>query len=237
VSIRARAYARPVSDASLLLIEDDESIGVGLVRALETEGYDVAWETTGRGALRHAQLNAPDIVLLDLGLPDMEGLEVCRRLTTASVDLPVIVLTARAEEADIVVGLDAGASDYVTKPFPLAVLLARLRVHLRSVPTQHHDTLSVGDLEVSISAHRVFADGRELALRPKEFHLLVVLMRNAGNVVRREQILDEVWDVTWDTATKTLDMHAYLLRRKLADAGIERPEIVTVRGIGYRLEP
>jgi DNA-binding response OmpR family regulator len=226
-----------VSEASLLLIEDDESIGAGLVRALETEGYAVTWETTGREALHQARINPPDIVVLDLGLPDMEGLDVCRRLTTESADLPVVVLTARAEEADIVVGLDAGASDYVTKPFPLAVLLARLRVHLRSVPAHASDTLSVGELEVSVSAHRAFAGGNEIALRPKEFHLLVVLMRNAGNVVRREQILDEVWDLTWDTATKTLDMHAYLLRRKLADAGVERPEIVTVRGIGYRLEP
>lgn len=226
-----------MSDASLLLIEDDESIGGGLVRALETEGHVVTWEKTGRDALRYARFNQPDIVLLDLGLPDMEGLEVCRTLTAMYADLPVVVLTARAEEADIVVGLDAGASDYVTKPFPLAVLLARLRVHLRGVPVQSDDTLVVGQLEVSVSAHRAFASGRELTLRPKEFHLLVVLMRGAGNVVRREEILDEVWDLTWETATKTLDMHVYLLRRKLADAGVERPEIVTVRGIGYRLEP
>ena len=226
-----------MANPSLLLIEDDESIGGGLVRALETEGYAVTWAHSGRDGLHAAQLRLPDIVLLDLGLPDIDGLEVCRRLVAKSGDLPIVVLTARSEEADIVVGLDAGASDYVTKPFPLAVLLARLRVHLRSVPEQIDDTLRVGELELSVSAHRAFASGKAIALRPKEFHLLVVLMRDAGNVVRREDILDEVWDVTWDTATKTLDMHAYLLRRKLADAGVERPEIVTVRGIGYRLEP
>jgi DNA-binding response OmpR family regulator len=221
----------------VLLVEDDEAIGRGLAQALTDQGYAVRWAATGADALREAG-EAPDLVLLDLGLPDVDGVEVCRRLRAAAPGTTIIMLTARGAEIDVVVGLDAGADDYVTKPFRLAELLARVRAHLRRAgPGAATGRLAVGGLELDAGSHRVSVDGREVDLRPREFDLLALLMAEAGQVVGRERIMAEVWDEHWFGSTKTLDMHISALRRKLLDAGDVPDRFTTIRGVGYRLEP
>ena len=223
--------------ARLLLVEDDPSIAEPLVAALRREGHEVAWSPTGVDGLASVGPEV-DLVLLDLGLPDVDGLEVCRQLRKRLPDLPVLMLTARAEEVDAVVGLDAGADDYVTKPFRLAELLARVRAHLRRAgPAGATGRFAVGGLELDAGAHRVWVDGREVDLRPREFDLLALLLAEAGQVVGRERIMAEVWDEHWFGSTKTLDMHISALRRKLLDAGDVPDRLSTIRGVGYRLEP
>ena len=221
----------------ILVVEDDEAIGGGLAAALAGQGYAVVWSPTGADALRQARVDQPDLVLLDLGLPDGDGVEVCRVIRKEWPATTIVILTARAAEIDVVVGLDAGADDYVTKPFRLAELLARVRAHLRrSVPTGAGERLAVGRLELDSGAHRVWVQGHEVELRPREFDLLALLMAEAGRVVSRERIMAEVWDEHWFGSTKTLDMHISALRRKLAEAGDVADRLTTVRGVGYRLE-
>lgn len=219
----------------VLLAEDDETISEPLARALVREGYDVEVAVDGRQALELAGGAAPDLVILDLGLPYVDGLEVCRRVRQSGLTAPVLILTARADEVDTVVGLDAGADDYVTKPFRLAELLARVRALLR----RGHEPREVdGERPVSIdtNARRAFLYGQELALTAKEFDLLRVLMREGGKVVSREDLMREVWESTWYGSTKTLDMHISVLRRKLGDDAADPRHIVTVRGVGFRFE-
>ena len=219
------------------MVEDDEAIGPGLTQALSGQGYIVRWAPTGSDALREATDEAPDLVLLDLGLPDLDGVEVCRRLRALSPGPTIVMLTARGAEIDVVVGLDAGADDYVTKPFRLAELLARVRAHLRRAePDEAADRLAVGHLELDMGAHRTWIAGREVDLRPKEFDLLALLMLESGRVVGRERIMSEVWDEHWFGSTKTLDMHISALRRKLLEAGDVPNRLSTIRGVGYRLE-
>jgi DNA-binding response OmpR family regulator len=173
-------------------------------------------------------------VLLDLGLPDIDGVEVCRRLRALYPQATIVILTARSDEIDVVIGLDAGADDYLVKPFRLAELLARIRAHLRRrSPDADLETVSVGTLSMDVGAHRVFVDGEELELRPKEFDLLALLLSEAGRVVPRERIMHEVWDEHWFGSTKTLDMHISSLRKRLGPTG---DLITTLRGIGYRFE-
>jgi DNA-binding response OmpR family regulator len=217
----------------VVVVEDDEGIGSSLVRTLTGEGYDVAWARTGQEALA-ATLPTTAIVVLDLGLPDQDGLEVCRRLRARSPSPQVLVLTARSEEADVVLGLDAGADDYLTKPFRLAELLARVRACTRRSESAS-DQMEVAGVAIDIDAHVVQVDGVDVELRPKEFDLLVALARNAGRVVTRERLLEEVWDEHWFGSTKTLDIHIWALRRKL-DAPGAVSRITTVRGIGYRMD-
>jgi DNA-binding response OmpR family regulator len=227
-----------VDDRRILVVEDDEAIGRGLAQALAGQGYTVRWAPAGSDALREATEETPDLVLLDLGLPDLDGLEVCRRLRALSPDTTIVMLTARGAEIDVVVGLDAGADDNVTKPFRLAELLARVRAHLRRAePVGPTGRLTVGGLELDMGSHRMWVAGHELALRPKEFDLLALLMGEAGRVVGRERIMSEVWDEHWFGSTKTLDMHISALRKKLLDAGDVPNRLSTIRGIGYRLEP
>lgn len=224
---------------TVLVVEDDPAIARPLTRALEREGHDVAAAATGGDAL--ARLDAPEhsdiaLVILDLGLPDLDGLEVCRRIRAAGRDLPVLMLTARTDEADFVVGLDAGADDYVAKPFRMAELLARVRALLRRrLPS----LLEVNGVRVDASARRVEVDGVEVTLANKEFELLRVMMSRAGQVVTREEILAEVWNDPALKASKTLDMHMSWLRRKLASAR-STPDtgspISTVRGVGFRFD-
>jgi DNA-binding response OmpR family regulator len=173
----------------------------------------------------------PDLVLLDAGLPDVDGFTLCRWLREQHRDLPIVLVTARDAEIDIVVGLDAGASDYVTKPFSMNVLLARVRAHLRATAVSPDEAVEVGALRVDPAAYVATVDGEPVDLRRREFELLALLCREAGRVVTRERLLAEVWDLHWETSTKTLDMHVMALRRKLGDA----IEIATVRGVGYRL--
>ncbi len=220
---------------TVLLVEDDPAISEPLARALGREGYEVRSHGTGRGAL--GDILGADLVVLDLGLPDMDGLDVAREIRTQGSSVPILVLTARTDEVDMVVGLDAGADDYVTKPFRLAELLARVRALLRRAGSDFQDdTLEAQDIKIDVSAHRAFQDGRELQLTAKEFDLLRILIKEAGNVVPRQVIMQEVWGSDPAGSTKTLDMHISWLRRKLGDDASYPYYISTVRGMGFRFE-
>ena len=217
----------------VLLAEDDTAISEPLARALRREGYDVDVREDGLAALDGAKEN-PDLVLLDLGLPKIDGLEVCRRIRAEGRAIPVLILTARADEVDTVVGLDAGADDYVTKPFRLAELLARVRALLRRTPTE---VAATGELvRIDSEGRRAWFKGEELQLTAKEFDLLRVLVREQGKVVSREQLMREIWDTAWFGSTKTLDMHISVLRRKLGDDATSPQYLATVRGVGFRFE-
>ncbi len=221
-------------NTGILVVDDDEAISAGLARVLESQGYFVRRLDRGGGAVAAAK---PDIelVVLDLGLPDIDGIDVCRKLRSARPELAILILSARDEELDVVAGLDAGADDYLVKPFRLSELLARVRAHLRRASERADgdvaEPLQVGELTVDTAARRVWRGEEELALRPKEFDLLDLLAREAGRAVTRDRIMREVWDTEWLGSTKTLDTHVLSLRQKLG------PEaITTLRGIGYRLE-
>ncbi|GAA1628116.1 response regulator transcription factor [Georgenia ruanii] len=222
---------------NVLLVEDDPAISEPLARALGREGYDVRPHGTGQAALDDLS-NGADLVVLDLGLPDMDGLDVARNIRNQGLTLPILVLTARADEVDLVVGLDAGADDYVTKPFRLAELLARVRALLRRAGGEvtDDDELAAQDVRVDVAAHRAFRGARELHLTAKEFELLRVLVREAGSVVGRETLMREVWGTDPTGSTKTLDMHVSWLRRKLGDDANDPKYITTVRGMGFRFE-
>jgi DNA-binding response OmpR family regulator len=212
---------------TVLLAEDDGAIAEPLSRALQREGYRVVTAVDGVDAVERVHAGQVDLLVLDLGLPGMDGLEVCRRVRAEHPDLPVLMLTARTDEVDFVVGLDAGADDYVGKPFRLAELLARVRALLRRLTP---DVVEVGGVRMELAGRRVLVDGAEVALANKEFELLRVLMLRAGHVVTREEILREVWHDPELKTSKTLDMHMSWLRRKIG--GDHR--IATVRGVGFR---
>ena len=217
----------------VLLAEDDTSISEPLSRALRREGYEVDVTADGPATLDRALGEGVDLILLDIGLPELDGLEVCRRVRAGGYAVPVLILTARADEVDTVVGLDAGADDYVTKPFRLAELLARVRALLRRGTAEGSAVLGV---RIDPDARRAWHGDTELDLTTKEFDLLWILLRDAGKVVTREQIMREVWDAKWWTSTKTLDMHISWLRRKLGDDAHSPRYITTVRGVGFRFE-
>jgi len=225
-----------MSTAGILVVEDDEAIASGLVRVLGSQGYLVRRVDDGRAALAAADDNV-GLVLLDLGLPDQDGLDVCRRLRAARPELAILILTARDTELDVVAGLDAGADDYLVKPFRLSELLARVRAHVRRVDSAASaagsgEPLAAGSLIVDLAARRAWESGGELTLRPKEFDLLAMLVREAGRVVTRERIMREIWHTEWLGATKTLDTHILTLRGKLGQPSV----ITTLRGVGYRLD-
>jgi DNA-binding response OmpR family regulator len=217
----------------VLLVEDDEDIASGLTRVLDGQGYAVHRVAAGGPAFAAA---GPDVglVILDLGLPDMDGIDVCRRLRAARPDLAILILSARDRELDVVAGLDAGADDYLVKPFSLSELLARVRAHLRRADRDAGDTdeeLIAADVRVDRAARRAWRGDEELDLRPKELDLLTFLVANAGRVVTRERLMEEVWATTWMGSTKTIDTHILALRNKLGSDAIS-----TLRGVGYRLE-
>lgn len=220
----------------MLLVEDDPAIAEPLTRALGREGYEVRPHGTGRAAID--DISGADLVVLDLGLPDMDGLDVARWIRKEGLTVPILVLTARADEVDLVVGLDAGADDYVTKPFRLAELLARVRALLRRAGGEltDEDEVTAQDVRVDVAAHRAFHGSRELHLTAKEFELLRVLVREAGAVVERDTLMREVWGTEPVGSTKTLDMHVSWLRRKLGDDANDPRYITTVRGLGFRFE-
>jgi DNA-binding response OmpR family regulator len=230
--------------ADLLLVEDDQRIGQVLRSALAANGHDVAWQRTGASALQAATDRDFDLVLLDLGLPDIDGIDLCRSLKAQQPDGVLVILTARREEMDVVVGLEAGADDYLTKPFGLTELLARVRAHVRrgSARASRVESYECGDLLVEPSARRCRIKGTEVALRAKEFDLLERLAADAGQAVSRETLMADVWDDNWFGSTKTLDVHIAALRRKLTDRANAHdppariPRITTLRGHGYRLE-
>ena len=228
----------PVAD--LLIVEDDGTIGSALTSGLRAHGHAVSWQRTGRKALDAATGRVFDLVLLDLGLPDLDGIEVCRQLRASQPGTVLVVLTARTDEMDVVVGLEAGADDYLTKPVRFGELLARIRAHLRrrAVVPPSRQQLTIGRLVVDVAARRVTVAGVEVPLRTKEFELLARLAADAGAAVSRETLMAEVWDTNWYGSTKTLDVHVAALRRKLAAAaGPDAvPPITTLRGHGYRME-
>jgi DNA-binding response OmpR family regulator len=230
--------AEPVH--SILLAEDDTAIADPLARAFRREGYEVAVTSEGEATLGRLAEGGFDLLVLDLGLPDIDGLEVCRRLRAEGNRVPVLVLTARADEVDTVVGLDAGADDYVTKPFRLAELLARVRALLRRGAlegrTDSMPETEVAGVRIDTESRRAWLNGKELHLTAKEFDLLRVLVREVGRVVTRQQLMREVWETTWWSSTKTLDMHISWLRRKLGDDASHPRYITTVRGVGFRFE-
>ncbi len=224
--------------ASLLIVEDDDTIGEVLRSSLRAHGHEVSWSLTGEDALRAAGEQDFELVLLDLGLPGLDGVEVCRRLRARLPWCVLVILTARQDEMDVVVGLEAGADDYLTKPVRLGELLARVRAHLRRgvSRTESQQMLVVGRLRVDTAARRVWLGDREVELRVKEFDLLARLAAEPGVAVSRGTLLADVWDEHWFGSTKTLDVHIAAVRRKLAEAGAA-PQISTLRGHGYRLEP
>jgi DNA-binding response OmpR family regulator len=225
---------------SVLLVEDDERISLPLVRMLQAEGFGVRHAGNGQAALTEVEAEMPDLVLLDLSLPDIDGLELCRRLRASHPAVPIVMLTARNEEVDVVVGLDAGADDYITKPFRVAELTARIRTRLRASKAAAGGTSApeeIGGLRIDRAARRAWMDNEELSLAPKEFDLLVLLTSHSGETLRREQIMVEVWDENWWGSTRTLDTHIASLRRKLGDTNETPERIITVRGIGFRYEP
>jgi DNA-binding response OmpR family regulator len=226
--------------ADLLLVEDDETIGTALASGLRAHGHSVSWQRTGRKGLDAASGRVFDLALLDLGLPDLDGVEVCRQLRAAHPGTVLVILTARTDEMDVVVGLEAGADDYLTKPFRFGELLARVRAHLRrrAVLPPNRSRLTVGPLVVDVAARRVTVTDVEVPLRTKEFDLLARLAADAGTAVSRETLMADVWDAHWYGSTKTLDVHVAALRRKLATAAgaSAPPPITTLRGHGYRME-
>jgi len=218
------------------LIEDEESISEPLASALEREGFAPVLATTVREGLEAFRTRSADLVLLDVMLPDGDGRDVLREIRSSS-RVPVIMLTARGEEMDRIVGLELGADDYVAKPFSAAELIARIRAVLRRTsapaPTDR-STLEVGDLTMSLDTRDVTMAGTPIQLTVKEFELLRMLMEEAGRVVRRTELMDEVWDPNWFGSTKTLDVHVSSLRKKLDDDPSDPRYIKTVRGVGFR---
>lgn len=224
--------------ARLMVVEDDETIGGLLRSSLRSHGYEVEWHRTGQGALR-AAVSDYDLVLLDLGLPDLDGVEVCRRLRAEIPHAVIVILTARDEEMDVIVGLEAGADDYLTKPIRLAELYARIRAHLRRTISAESSAPvhTLGDLRVDTAARRVNIGESPVELRAREFDLLARLAAEPGVAISRATLMADVWGQDWYGSTKTLDVHVAALRRKLAESGCQPPEIVTLRGHGFRLEP
>ncbi|MDQ6949897.1 MAG: response regulator transcription factor [Actinomycetota bacterium] len=219
--------------ASLLLVEDDAEILEQLARRLSREGFGIVTASTAAAALDSLADRDIELVVLDVGLPDFSGFELCRRLRRAHPALPVVMLTARSDELDVLTGFDAGADDYIVKPFRMAELVARVRARLRGVdPVGMTD---IDGLHLDARTRLVTVAGEDLELSPKEFDVLAVLIRGHGAVVTRAQLMDKIWGEDWFGSTRTLDVHMTWLRSKLADAGWSG-RIATVRGVGYRLE-
>ena len=230
MSATATADRAAASGALLLLVEDEPSVG-GLVRTyLERSGYRVVWVRSGEEALVELGRQSPRLVVLDVGLPGIDGFEVCRRIRARS-SVPVLMLTARDEEPDRVGGLELGADDYVTKPFSPRELAARIKAVLRRSESESRtEELQLGGVSLRRDAHEVTVDGEPVELTGKEFDLLAFLLEHPGIVFSREQLLDRVWGLSYPGGTRTVDVHVAQLRRKLG-----RPElIVTVRGAGYK---
>jgi two-component system, OmpR family, response regulator RegX3 len=226
--------------ARVLVVEDEESFSDALSYLLRKEGFEVSLAATGTGALTEFDRSGADIVLLDLMLPEMSGTEVCRQLRQRS-NVPIIMVTARDSEIDKVVGLEIGADDYVTKPYSPRELVARVRAVLRRRSTDTGElaapTLSAGPVRMDVERHVVSVRGLPVPLPLKEFELLELLLRNAGRVLTRGQLIDRVWGADYVGDTKTLDVHVKRLRSKIEAEPSNPRHIVTVRGLGYKFEP
>jgi len=244
---RDRADEDDMRSVRVLIAEDEESFVDALVVGLGREGFDVTIARDGPEAVRLFDAQAPDLVLLDIMLPKMSGVDVCRAIRTRS-QVPIIMVTAKGTEIDTVVGLEVGADDYVTKPYRLRELVARMRAVLRRVPAMEaaapHDAtgpdtsgvLEVGDVRVDPDRHRVFVRQQEVHLRRKEFELLALLIENAGRVLTRDTLIDRVWGTDYVGDTKTLDVHIKRLRTHIEADPSSPSMITTVRGVGYRFE-
>jgi DNA-binding response OmpR family regulator len=223
---------------SVLLIEDEESLVSSLTYYLRKSGFKVASAMTGPAGLAAVRTERPDIVILDLMLPGIDGLEVCRRLRSES-DVPIIILTARAEEMDRVVGLEVGADDYVTKPFSVRELAARIRALLRRSArheqVRSQPTIAIASIEVDPRGRTVRRRGQEIALKPKEFDLLWFLVQHPDQVFTRQQLLGRVWGYDFEGGSRTIDVHIRWLREKLEDDPAQPQHLLTARGVGYKL--
>jgi two-component system response regulator RegX3 len=222
----------------VLLVEDEPALAESVRYALDADGFDVLVADTGVSGLESARVNQPDIVLLDLMLPGMSGLDVCRQIRLSS-DVPIIMLTAKDAESDKVAGLELGADDYMTKPFSMRELVARIRAQLRRAAksgalSDTNEVLRGGAIELDIDAHQARLDGEPIDLRPKEFELLESLMRRRNRLAARHTLIDEVWGPHYFGDTKTLDVHIKRLRQKLERDPGDPMYIVTVRGLGYK---
>jgi DNA-binding response OmpR family regulator len=213
-----------------VVIEDDEAIGAIVGTYLEQAGFDVVRECTGEDGIEAVERHEPRFVVLDLGLPDVDGFELCRRLRDGG-NVPILILTARDDEVDRIIGLELGADDYLTKPFSPRELVARTRAVLRRTEPGSGGVVALGDLRIDLRGRTVTVAGAPVELRTLEFELLAELARNAGHVVKRDRLLERVWGLSFAGGTRTVDVHVAQLRKKLG-----RPDLIqTVRGVGYRL--
>jgi len=230
----------PEPERTVLVVEDEESFVEALMVGLRREGFRPQAARNGAEALQLFDALRPDLVLLDVMLPDLSGLDVCREIRRRST-VPIIMVSAKSSEIDTVVGLEVGADDYVAKPYRLRELVARMRAALRRAPRDRvppsHGALDVGDVHLDPERHEVTVRGGTVDLPRKEFELLELLMINAGRVVPRDTIMEEVWGMDYVGDTKTLDVHVKRLRSKIEDEPSSPRRLVTVRGVGYRFEP
>lgn len=230
-----------MASAKILIVEDDTNLLATLKYNLSRESYDVVTAIDGAQALEVARKEKPDLIILDIMLPELSGYEVCRILRKEMI-VPVLMLTAKTEEVDKVVGLEIGADDYMTKPFSMRELLARVRAMLRratmirSQTVDEKQLLVINDLEVDTARHQALLRSKEIALTPKEFDLLVFLARNKGLVFSREKLLEKVWGYDYAGDTRTVDVHIRWLRQKIETDPANPSRLVTVRGTGYKLE-
>lgn len=225
----------------VLVVEDEESFAQALLIGLKREGFDPRVARDGASALTMFNTLRPDLVLVDIMLPGISGIDLCRHIRRTSTT-PIIIVTARDSELDTVVGLEVGADDYVTKPYRLRELVARMRAVMRRAPTYPEDAgdeepLQSGGIRLDPARREVTQGGQIVELARKEFELLATLMRNAGRVLSRERLIDEVWGPDYVGDTKTLDVHVRRLRAKIDPDGSSRSAITTIRGVGYRFEP
>jgi len=232
-----------MADSKILIVEDDRTLLEALKYRMSKEGYTVCTALDGVQALEVARAEKPDLIILDIMLPNLDGLEVCRILRKKGMNVPILMLTAKAEEIDRVVGLELGADDYITKPFSIRELLARIRAALRRVEMMQREAseqppqrLTFGDLEIDLSRHQVSLSGSVANLSPKEFELLTFLARNRGRAISRDTILEKIWGYDFEGDTRTVDVHIRWLREKLEPDPASPRRILTVRGIGYKFE-
>ncbi len=230
--------ARDTRPYRVLIVEDEPGLAESVRYSLETDGFDTLLADTGVKGLDLARTHQPDLVILDLMLPGMSGLDVCRQIR-ASSDVPIIMLTAKDSEADKVSGLELGADDYMTKPFSMRELVARVRAQLRrasrsGVLAESNEVIRGGPIELDIDAHAVRVNGDDVELRPKEFDLLESLMRRKNRLAARHTLIDEVWGSSYFGDTKTLDVHIKRLRQKVESDPTSPKHIVTIRGLGYK---
>jgi len=221
----------------ILVVDDEPTLVATLKYNLEREGYQVITASDGESGLFLARANRPDLILLDLMLPVLDGLEVCRILRR-EMSVPILMLTAKVEEVDKVVGLELGADDYVTKPFSMRELLARVRALLRRAETApaEAELLTTGDLQVDLRRREASRHGRALALKPKEYELLLFFVRNRGRAFTREELLSRIWGYDFAGDTRTVDVHVRWLRQKIEEEPASPTRLITMRGVGYRFE-